>query len=178
MAQWVMNLTNTHKDSDLIPGLAPWLSVAMNCGVGCRGGSDPELLWLWCRLAAVALIWPLAWELPYATQAPPPPKKEKGQNSYKCIKTNSKIFKNLGHLAYWLTGRWPGEGDSAGVALEWPVGGFQVPPALRGLPVRWVPPRGQSVLWLRAGSWSNSLQSLGWRPTVEGLGVRFTQVQR
>ena len=38
----------------------------MSCGVGCRRGLDPELLWLWCRLAAVDLIRPLAWELPYA----------------------------------------------------------------------------------------------------------------
>ena len=28
--------------------------------------SDLALLWLWRRLAAVALIGPLAWELPYA----------------------------------------------------------------------------------------------------------------
>ena len=27
----------------------------MSFGVGCRCGSDPELLWLWRRLAAVAL---------------------------------------------------------------------------------------------------------------------------
>jgi len=27
------------------------------------------LLWLWCRLAAAALIRPLAWELPYASDA-------------------------------------------------------------------------------------------------------------
>ena len=27
------------------------------------------LLWLWCRLAAVALIRPLAWEPPYAASA-------------------------------------------------------------------------------------------------------------
>ena len=27
---------------------------------------DPALLWLWCRLAAIALIPPLAWQLPYA----------------------------------------------------------------------------------------------------------------
>ena len=39
----------------------------MSCGAGCRRGSDSELLWLWCRLAAVALIRPLAWERPYAT---------------------------------------------------------------------------------------------------------------
>ena len=37
----------------------------MSCGVGGRHGSDPALLWLWCRLAAIALIWPLAWETPY-----------------------------------------------------------------------------------------------------------------
>ena len=29
-------------------------------------GLDPALLWLCCRLAAEALICPLAWELPYA----------------------------------------------------------------------------------------------------------------
>ena len=34
----------------------------MSCGVGCRCGSDPVWLWLWCRLAAVAPIGPLAWE--------------------------------------------------------------------------------------------------------------------
>ena len=38
----------------------------MSCGVGCRCGSDLALLWLWLRLAAVALIGPLAWEPPYA----------------------------------------------------------------------------------------------------------------
>ena len=38
----------------------------MSCGVGCRRGWDPALLWLWCRLAATAAIGPLAWEPPYA----------------------------------------------------------------------------------------------------------------
>ena len=40
----------------------------MSCGVDHRGSSDPALLWLWlwCRLAAVAAIQPLAGELPYA----------------------------------------------------------------------------------------------------------------
>ena len=41
----------------------------MSCGVGCRRRSDPELLWLWCRPAATALIQPLAWEPPYAIGA-------------------------------------------------------------------------------------------------------------
>ena len=44
-------------------------SVAMRCGVGCRGSSDPALLWLWCRPAAIAPITPLVWEPPYATDA-------------------------------------------------------------------------------------------------------------
>ena len=35
----------------------------MSCGVGRRLSSDPALLWLWCRLAAVVLIRPTAWEL-------------------------------------------------------------------------------------------------------------------
>ena len=41
----------------------------MSCGGGCRRGSDPALLWLWRRLAATALIEPVAWEPPYATGA-------------------------------------------------------------------------------------------------------------
>ena len=40
--------------------------VAVSCGVGCRYGSDPELLWLWHRPVATAPIRPLAWEPPYA----------------------------------------------------------------------------------------------------------------
>ena len=39
----------------------------MSCGVGCRCYLDLMLLWLWHRLAAAALIQPLAWEPPYAT---------------------------------------------------------------------------------------------------------------
>ena len=38
----------------------------MICGIGCRRGLDLVLLWLWCRLAGVAPIRPLAWEPPYA----------------------------------------------------------------------------------------------------------------
>ena len=52
-----MNPTSNHEIAGLIPGLDQLLSgVAVSCGVGCRHGSDPVLLWLWCRPAAVALI--------------------------------------------------------------------------------------------------------------------------
>ena len=38
----------------------------MSCVVGHRHSLDPALLWLWYRLAAAALIRPLAWEHPGA----------------------------------------------------------------------------------------------------------------
>jgi len=41
----------------------------VSCGVGCRRGSDPALLWLWRRPVATAPIQPLAWEPPYAAGA-------------------------------------------------------------------------------------------------------------
>ena len=49
----------------------------MRCGVDGRYSSDLALLWLWCRLAAAAVIRPLAWELPYAAGAALKRKKKK-----------------------------------------------------------------------------------------------------
>ena len=54
----------------------------MSCGVGCRCGSDLVLLWLWCRLVAVAPIGPLAWEpLCAAGTALKRPKKTQNNNN-------------------------------------------------------------------------------------------------
>ena len=81
MAQWITNPTSIHKDVSLIPGLTQWIkdlsSIAGSCGVGHRHGSDLALLWLWSRLAAVALTLPLAWEFPYAIGVAPTKKKAK-----------------------------------------------------------------------------------------------------
>jgi len=41
----------------------------MSWGVGHRCSSDPELLWLWHRVAGAAPFQPLAWELPCAMGA-------------------------------------------------------------------------------------------------------------
>ena len=49
------NPTSIHEDVALTPGLQ-WVK-------------DPELLWLWWRPAASALMRPLGWELPYAVAA-------------------------------------------------------------------------------------------------------------
>ena len=57
MRTWVLSLA-------LLNDLPIWC-----CSVGHRCGLDPMLLWLWYRLAAVAPIRPLAWELPHAKGA-------------------------------------------------------------------------------------------------------------
>ena len=58
----------------------------MSCGVALGQGSDPTLLWLWCRPAAVALFWPLTREPPYAAGAalkrPKTKKKDKIRSSH------------------------------------------------------------------------------------------------
>ena len=52
----------------------------MGCGVGCRGGLDPVLLWR--RLAAIAPIGRLACEPPYAMGAALKRQKKKKINFY------------------------------------------------------------------------------------------------
>ena len=52
----------------------------MSCGVGHRCGSAPELVWLRCRPAAIALMQPLSWEPPYAASVALKSKKQNKAN--------------------------------------------------------------------------------------------------
>ena len=66
------------------------IPVSASYNLGCRCNSDPVLPWLWHRLAA--LIWPLAWELPYvagvALKRPKKKRKKKtdlGRNNWDAV---------------------------------------------------------------------------------------------
>ena len=61
--------------------------IAVNCGVGCRRGSDPELLCL-----ATDLIQPLAWESAYGSG---PRKGKKTKKKKKYLSLNKEINKVL-----------------------------------------------------------------------------------
>ena len=63
MAQRVTDSTSTHEDVDSIPSLASLSGLRIR---HCSRSLILALLWLWRRVAAAALIGPLAWERPYA----------------------------------------------------------------------------------------------------------------
>ena len=88
VAQWLANRLGTLR-FDPWPCSVGWgSSIAISCGVGCRLGSDPVLLWFWHRPVATAPIGPLAWEPPYATGAAQEKVKRPKKKKKKDIQTN------------------------------------------------------------------------------------------
>ena len=53
---------------------------------------DPVLLWLWCSLAAVAPVGPLAWEPPYAAGVALKKKKERKEKAIAFLFGMMEIF--------------------------------------------------------------------------------------
>ena len=90
----------------------------MSCDVDHRHGSDPELLWVWYRMAATDLIWPLAWELPYAmgvalkrkektktkTKNQITAMKDKRVNKFIIMKKLFQIYKKIGSYSIKVNG--------------------------------------------------------------------------
>ena len=64
----------------------------MSCGVGRRLGSDPALLWLWPRWAAVTPIRPLAWESSYAMSVALKSKKKKQKQNKKNLGASGQVW--------------------------------------------------------------------------------------
>ena len=69
----------------------------MSCGVDCRRGLDPTLLWFWQRQVATAPMRPLAWDPPCAVGAALE-KKKRQKKRHK----NKKINKKAGGLTVEL----------------------------------------------------------------------------
>ena len=74
----------------------------MSCRVGRRRGSDPSVLWVWCRPVATAPIQPLAWEPPHAMGAAQEMAKKQQQKSI--LKAVIKIKNYLLEFPSWRSG--------------------------------------------------------------------------
>ena len=98
----VTNPTSINEDTGSNSSPTQWVkgcSLAMSCGVDHKFSSDLALLWLWRRLAAAALMRPLAWELPYATRSA---LKSSGNSNNKCCLLKLSGIRSQELLCYTL----------------------------------------------------------------------------
>ena len=93
---WLVSVRTQVWSLASISGLRTW-----HCGeLWCRSrhSSDPTWLRLWHRPAAIAPIWPLAWESPYAAGVVLKDKKKKK-------KRKSKVYYFQNHIIHFIIGR-------------------------------------------------------------------------
>ena len=82
----------------------------------CTCGLNLALLWLWYRLAAVALIRPLAWEAPYTTRAALKSKKTKQKQKHML-----KLLRGHSHLRFLIHPQPPVRMISKQLAVRVPI---------------------------------------------------------
>ena len=113
-ASEVRRWTSTQEDAGLIPGLIQWVKDLALPWAVCRPQTwlGLVLLWLWCRLAAAALMRHLAWELPNAAgvalkKSTPPPKKKQSHHLPIRILIRFEFLQcSWILLFYWLSYSW------------------------------------------------------------------------
>ena len=79
----------------------------MSWGVGRRCGSEPKLLWLWCRPEAIAPIRPLAWEPPYImgmARKSKKKKKEREKITLMILGSGTEMQNAFSHRMYVING--------------------------------------------------------------------------
>ena len=86
----------------------------MSCGVGLRCSSDLALLWLWCRLAAVASVRPLALEPPCAAGTSLLDKSQKKERRKLKVKPASSLC-----VCSWRGGKLEGRARNVLWEVEW-----------------------------------------------------------
>ena len=89
----------------------------MSCGVGRRRGSDPALLWPWCRPVATAPIQPLAWEPPHAVEAALEKAKRQKKKKRKKNKKNRNRLRDIENRGVVAKGEGLGKIRSGRLAL-------------------------------------------------------------
>ena len=91
MRMWIWSLA-------FLSGLSIWHCLEL----WCRSQMQLRLLWLWYRPAAVARIWPLTWELPYASGASLKKQKVKKKMEKKPKRSVTNSIRATAQKFFWM----------------------------------------------------------------------------
>ena len=93
---------SVHEDADLIPGLTQWIKNLVLLQTVAQVTSEVRIWHCYCRPAAEAPIWPLAWEIPYA-ESEAIKRKKNIYNIVNCLKQKMyyRIYKKWNYKSYY-----------------------------------------------------------------------------